>query len=54
MTPSFEFQKGVQFEVPLRAGQDGLSYVCPQTDIPRTVHKFYIVSKAINPPGCVL
>lgn len=50
ITPSFESKRGFQFEVPLRANQD----VCPQTEIPRTVHKFHIVLKAINPPGWVL
>ena len=47
MTPSFEFQRGFQFEVPLRANQD----VWHQTDIHKAVQKSHIVSKAINPPG---
>ena len=53
MTPSFESKRGVQFEVPLRAGQDGLSYLWPQTDIHKTVHKFYISFKGRKSAGDV-
>lgn len=50
MTPSSEFQRGFQFEIPLRANQG----VRPQTATHKTVHKFHIGLKVANPPGYLL